>query len=119
MKKIFALAMSAALILSGCSSNAPTNPAVSGSSVSTASSSGEYNFTIGTSATKDSTIGQTMQYAADLITERTDGRITVTCYPDSQLGSDSELVEGVQLGSITMVIGNTAPQPALTFQTPM
>lgn len=46
MKKIFALAMSAALILSGCSSNAPTNPAVSGSSVSTASSSGEYNFTI-------------------------------------------------------------------------
>lgn len=37
MKKIFALAMSAALILSGCSSNAPTNPAVSGSSVSTAS----------------------------------------------------------------------------------
>ena len=110
MKKIFALAMSAALILSGCSSNAPTNPAVSGSSVSTASSSGEYNFTIGTSATKDSTIGQTMQYAADLITERTDGRITVTCYPDSQLGSDSELVEGVQLGSITMVIGNTAPQ---------
>ena len=42
MKKIFALAMSAALILSGCSSNAPTNPAVSGSSVSTASSSGEY-----------------------------------------------------------------------------
>ena len=31
MKKIFALAMSAALILSGCSSNAPTNPAVSGS----------------------------------------------------------------------------------------
>lgn len=44
MKKIFALAMSAALILSGCSSNAPTNPAVSGSSVSTASSSGEYNF---------------------------------------------------------------------------
>lgn len=51
-----------------------------------------------------------MQYAADLITERTDGRITVTCYPDSQLGSDSELVEGVQLGSITMVIGNTAPQ---------
>lgn len=52
MKKIFALAMSAALILSGCSSNAPTNPAVSGSSVSTASSSGEYNFTIGTSATK-------------------------------------------------------------------
>lgn len=56
MKKIFALAMSAALILSGCSSNAPTNPAVSGSSVSTASSSGEYNFTIGTSATKDSTI---------------------------------------------------------------
>ena len=50
-----------------------------------------------------------MQYAANLITERTDGRITVTCYPDSQLGSDSELVEGVQLGSITMVIGNTAP----------
>lgn len=51
-----------------------------------------------------------MQYAADLIAERTDGRIQLTCYPDSQLGSDAELVEGVQLGNVTMVIGNTAPQ---------
>ena len=44
------------------------------------------------------------------IQEKTEGRIHITCYPDSQLGSDAELVEGVQLGNVTMVIGNTAPQ---------
>lgn len=108
MKKIFASLLAMAMILSGCSSQ-PTESSSSGSS-SAAPASAEYNFTIGTSATKDSTIGKTMQYAADLIMERTDGRISVTCYPDSQLGSDSELVEGVQLGNVTMVIGNTAPQ---------
>ena len=108
MKKIFASLLAAVLVLSGCSSQ-PAESASSSSSSGTATRS-EYNFTIGTSATKDSTIGKTMQYAADLIMERTDGRISVTCYPDSQLGSDSELVEGVQLGNVTMVIGNTAPQ---------
>lgn len=118
MKKLLTVALALALTVSmaGCagpapSGSAPSNPPADSGSGGNASGAGaEYNFTIATSATKDSAIGKTMQYAADLIQERTQGRITITCYPDSQLGSDAELVEGVQLGNVTMVIGNTAPQ---------
>lgn len=128
MKKLIGLALACSLVLTACGNSststtaAPTTApagttaaAAAGSEeATTASGSGEaeYNFTIGTSATKDSAIGKTMQYAADLIAERTGGKISITCYPDSQLGSDAELVEGVQLGNVTMVIGNTAPQVA-------
>jgi len=70
----------------------------------------EFKFSIATSATSSSIIGQTMQYFADLVEERSGGKITVATYPDAQLGSDTELIEGVQMGTITMVIGNTAPQ---------
>lgn len=131
MKKmrVFSLVMACILVLAACGGNSsgntgtPSSPASTPDTPPAASSGGdggaEYEFTIGTSATKDSAIGKAMQYTADLIAERTDGRIQITCYPDSQLGSDAELVEGVQMGNITMVIGNTAPQvtfvPALAL----
>jgi len=70
----------------------------------------EFRFKIGTSATSDSIIGQTMQYFADIVAERSNGKIVVECFPDGQLGSDTELIEGVQMGTVTMVIGTTAPQ---------
>lgn len=119
MKKTLGILIAASMVLAACGGNSSgtseTKAAASGTEAVTEGekSSGndaEYNFTIGTSATKDSAIGKTMQYAADLIQEKTEGRIHITCYPDSQLGSDAELVEGVQLGNVTMVIGNTAPQ---------
>lgn len=66
--------------------------------------------TIGTSATSQSIIGQTMQHFADKVKELSGGEITVATYPDSQMGSDTELIEGVQMGTISMVIGTTAPQ---------
>ena len=118
MKKVFirtiASTMLCALFLTSCSGgpqNAPSSGGQPGGSSGQGSGGqAEYNFTIGTSATKDSAIGKTMQYAADLIEERTNGRIKITCYPDAALGSDAELVEGVQLNNVTMVIGNTAPQ---------
>lgn len=42
---------------------------------------------------------------AELVSERTDGRITVEVYPDSQLGGEREMVEATQFGDIEM----TAP----------
>lgn len=115
-RRLMGLALACTLFLTACGGSGDTTTAAAeetqgtGGETQAVSAEAEYNFTIGTSATKDSAIGKTMQYAADLIQERTDGRISVTCYPDSQLGSDAELVEGVQLGNVTMVIGNTAPQ---------
>ncbi|WP_293696453.1 TRAP transporter substrate-binding protein [uncultured Agrococcus sp.] len=42
---------------------------------------------------------------AELVNERSDGRITVEIYPDSQLGGENEMIEAVQAGQIQM----TAP----------
>lgn len=42
--------------------------------------------------------------AADLIKQRTDGRVTLTIFPSSQLGNAREQTEAVQLGSLDAVI---------------
>jgi TRAP-type C4-dicarboxylate transport system substrate-binding protein len=44
---------------------------------------------------------------ADLVNERTKGQIQVQVFPASQLGTEQELLEGVQLGSIHMFEGST------------
>src|SRR5690606_14823728 len=41
----------------------------------------------------------------DLVAKRSDGRITVQVYPDSQLGGEREMIEATQFGDIEM----TAP----------
>jgi tripartite ATP-independent transporter DctP family solute receptor len=78
-----------------------------------------FNLTFATSAPEGAILDISMKYAASLITERSGGKITVDCFPASQLGSDRELIEGCQMGTISMVIGATAPQvsfvPALAL----
>lgn len=48
---------------------------------------------------------QAYEMFADLVDERSEGRIEVELYPDSQLGGESEMIEAVQAGQIEM----TAP----------
>jgi tripartite ATP-independent transporter DctP family solute receptor len=50
------------------------------------------------------------QKFADLIKERTNGRITIKLYPSYQLGKgERELTEGVQQGTIDLLITSTGP----------
>lgn len=42
--------------------------------------------------------------AAELIKQRTDGKVVITVYPSSQLGGAREMTEAVQLGSLDAVI---------------
>ena len=44
--------------------------------------------------------GQGAQYMADLLEERTDGRITISFFPSSQLGGVSEMLQQVQVGAL-------------------
>lgn len=46
----------------------------------------------------------------ELIESKSDGKIKVHVYLDSQLGGDREILEGCQLGDISMVSQTTAPQ---------
>lgn len=50
------------------------------------------------------------QKFADLIKERTNGRITVKLYPSNQLGKgEREMTEGIQQGAIDMLVTSTGP----------
>ena len=45
----------------------------------------------------------------ELINERTNGRYKIEVYPNAQIGSERDLVEGIQLGSVGMCVVATAP----------
>ncbi|SKC54270.1 extracellular solute-binding protein, family 7 [[Eubacterium] yurii] len=47
---------------------------------------------------------------AELVEEKSKGRIDMNVYPNSQLGGDVEITEAVQRGNITFVVQTTAPQ---------
>lgn len=45
---------------------------------------------------------QALEYMATQLKEKTDGRITMEIFPGSQLGSEREQVESIQLGNLDM-----------------
>lgn len=47
-------------------------------------------------------------YFADVLEERTGGRVTVGLYPNAQLGDDVEMMEGLQTGSLDMTYPSSA-----------
>jgi tripartite ATP-independent transporter DctP family solute receptor len=48
-----------------------------------------------------------LQYFADSVYKRTNGEIEIQVFPASQLGTEQEILEGVQLGTIHMFEGST------------
>lgn len=61
--------------------------------------------------------GEAAERFAQLIEERSDGRIKVEVYPDSQLGDDRQITEQMQLGTIQMNAPFTGVLPAFVPQT--
>ena len=56
------------------------------------------------------TYNQAAARFADLVKERSNGRIQVTVYPDGQLGKgERELLESAQQGTIDIYVGSTGP----------
>lgn len=51
-------------------------------------------------------VQQGLQRFADLVAERTDGKVEIQIFPASQLGTEQEILEGVQLGTIDMFEGS-------------
>lgn len=52
------------------------------------------------------------QYFADILDERTEGRIQVEIYPNSQIGDDAQMMEMLQTGSLDMTYPSTSPATA-------
>jgi len=62
----------------------------------------------GHAASTSNTGHQALEYLSDQLADRTDGRITIEIYPNSQLGSERELVESIQLGNVDMTFVSSA-----------
>lgn len=55
---------------------------------------------IGSVDKPDVAMGRAMDKFKELVEEKTDGSISVEVFPDSQLGGERDIIEGVQLGTI-------------------
>ena len=96
-KTAIVLGAIAALGLSAC--------APAGGNGGGAAEGSSYTIKFGNVISAGDTQNQAYDYFAELVNERSDGRITVEVYPDSQLGGEREMVEAVQAGNLEM----TAP----------
>ena len=50
-----------------------------------------------------------LERLAELVAERTDGRMEIAVFPDRQLGEEREMVEGLQFGTVDMTVVSTGP----------
>lgn len=46
---------------------------------------------------------------AENVEERTDGRVIIEVFPNSEIGAEYELTEGMTLGTVDLVVSSTAP----------
>lgn len=102
MKRIitFAILVLFVLALAGCGSSKP--PEQKGEFKA------NYKLTMTQSAQHPYGLGATK--LAELVKERTNGRITITAYNDSQLAKgEREMIEGLQQGTIDIYVGSTGP----------
>ena len=91
-EKLFAAVM-AALLLTGCDESQPTQPMVI-----------KFSHVVAPDTPK----GKAAQYFKTLAEQRTQGRVSVAIYPNSQLYKDKEEMEALQLGAIQMLAPSLA-----------
>lgn len=123
MKRLlaFVTAVAIAASLSACgggsSAGGAASSAAGGSSAPSpagaASQSGgnaEFPVSIGYSTTEETAQGQAAIAIKKYMEEKSNGRIAVSIYPNSQIGTDQEMLEAVQGGSLTIQVSNNGQQ---------
>lgn len=110
MKKVMSLilAMTIILCVSACGSRGgtPSGAQSAANSDSNTAGTAEYNLRLGDQLAQSHPYNTAAVYMAELIEERTNGRVHIDVFPSSQLGSERELLEGVQMGTVDMCIAS-------------
>lgn len=117
--RVFALLsmiMCVCLLLSACGGGQPTTttPAATGGTTSqdsTQASSPQEVLTLTAAHTMSANehYQRTFEKLNSLLEEKTDGRITLQIVPGGALGSERELIEGLQMGTVDMAIVSSSP----------
>lgn len=111
MKKIFTLIILFVIFLSGCSLDTKTRREHS------AKQGDDITLYAACDSGSDTVTALFMRDFAKRIEEKTNGKIKVQTYSDSQVGSDTELLEACRSGNISFVFQTTAPQATIIKQT--
>lgn len=122
MKKFTSLALSLLLVagMTACGkSSAGSSAQTSSASVSSSAESVENKETgsasvilkVGTTTAPDGHYVKGLEEFRRLLTEYSGGDISLEIYPNSQLGNERDLVEGVSLGTVSMALVSTGPLP--------
>ena len=111
------LAMAASLTACGSGSTGGSSASsaggaaqAAGSAKASGSGSSQYNISIGYSTAEDTAQGQAALTMKKYMEKKSNGSISVSVYPNSQIGTDQEMLESVQGGSLTMLVSSTANQ---------
>lgn len=109
-KKLMSILLACAMmtgILSGCGGSSDSTPTASDSNSSSASSNGSAKV-IQLGHVNPGSDEDNLQHAclafADKLSELSGGTIEVKVVSDSQLGTDREMIEGMQMGTVDMVL---------------
>ena len=107
MKKIFLLVLCIVLIASMVACSAPQS--AKEDLEESATEVKEITIRVGHTTPPDSPYSKGVDYLAELLNEYSDGKITMQNFHSAQLGSDSDLIESVILGTVEMAVVSTAP----------
>ena len=81
-------------------------PAIEGDKVD---DHGSKNFRMGIGLAESSPQYISSQYFADILEERSDGRLTVDIFPNSQIGDDVQMMEMLQTGTLDITYPSSSP----------
>ncbi|MEM5789082.1 MAG: TRAP transporter substrate-binding protein [Syntrophobacteraceae bacterium] len=68
-----------------------------------------YNLKLGTPTAIDHAYNVGARKFAEMVAERTANRVKIDVYPANQLGNERDMVEGLQLGTVDLVVSSTGP----------
>ncbi|MDO4581602.1 MAG: TRAP transporter substrate-binding protein [Bacillota bacterium] len=108
MKKMIGLLFALVLVALVFAACATDDPADSGEAV--VDDATVYEMILATGSAEETTVSQYCIKFKEYIDEHADGRVVVSVYPNAQLGSEREIIEGLQTGSVTMHVGTAAAQ---------
>jgi tripartite ATP-independent transporter DctP family solute receptor len=100
------------LALAGCGQKAPTNQAAAASNPTAAAKPGNAKpilLRVGYILATGSDADKAAQKFKELVDKNSNGRIDVQTFPNSQLGSDQDMVNAQQSGSLEMEISGDGP----------
>lgn len=116
-KKFLALALSlcmAVVLMTGCGSSGSAPDSDTSDASPGDSSSAEYTFQVGHVVTSDHSYHLGLQRFAELLSEKSNGRIALEIFPSGQLGNESDLTEGVVMGTVDMALVNSGNLASFT-----